>query len=585
MKKRNRVIGILLLITVLMICAIWASLSGMQQDNSDENKLTGVHRYELRDFLKIAELDTEETDRLVLPTVSETLTYADEQKIWKILGFDQIFTEKQKNQSKELDRKQWCSDYEKLIQELGRNDIQKTTIQYLGNVPGEERIITDQGNFSSGLPKEFWVYGAEYTVYVSGSELYGVYSETKEAISQKTQKSDVKNDTDLGENSEGTDQIKQIRVLLDNDNQRQPLRSSFQIRCESSCTVSTKEQSRYFDSKAVYTEKNLKQYLDAGGKVILTPKKNHTLYIRNADNGKWSAGYRGTMEVYKNKKGYWIVNVLPVEEYLYGVVPGEMPESFATEALKAQAVCARTYAYRALEGNKYKEWKADVDDSVNCQVYNRNGENKKTTQAVNDTKGIILKDNGKAAAVYYFSSSCGHTCGLEAWGSDQTKSWLTGVSTLTDKKGFGKWDTFLKENNRKAYDSHSRYFRWKAVVRLPEGYELKIQKREKSGVVTDIVYVKGGKKRHIKTENTIRSELGKYLISVTDSHGNSSKEEMLPSAFFTVEKGSKNGEFILYGGGYGHGIGMSQYGADGMAKSGNTYKEILEFYFRGIVIS
>lgn len=571
------------LIVVLALCAVWAALSGMRRNDHAENEFTYVHRYELRDFLKIAELDAQETDRLIIPEVSEVLTYEDEQKVWKILGFDQIFTIQKQNEGQKLSRKQWCSDYEKLIHELGRNDIQKTTVQYLGNVPGEDRIITDQGNFSSGIPEEFWTYGAEYTVYVSGSELYGVCSGTD--TKQNVQNKDTKTETGSGKRTESADQTKQIRVVLDNDNEQQPIRDGFKIRCTGACTVSTESQKHRFKTETVYTENNLKKYLDEGGKVTLTPDKNRTLYIRNEDNGKWSAGYRGTMEIYKNSKGYWIVNTLSVEEYLYGVVPGEMPESFEMEALKAQAVCARTYAYRAIGSDRYREWKADVDDSVNCQVYNRNGENDKTTGAVNDTEGIILKEeNGSPAAVYYFSSSCGHTCGLEAWGS-HTESWLTGVSTLTDKRGFGKWENFLKENDRKAYDSHSRYFRWKAVVRLPKGYTLNIEKREKTGVVTDIAYIKGGKKRHIKTENTIRSDLGKYLLSVTDSRGKSSQEDMLPSAFFTVEKGSTDGEFILYGGGYGHGIGMSQYGADGMAKAGKTYEEILRFYFHGIGIS
>ena len=85
--------------------------------------------------------------------------------------------------------------------------------------------------------------------------------------------------------------------------------------------------------------------------------------------------------------------------------------------------------------------------------------------------------------------------------------------------------------------------------------------------------------------NKIRQDLGKYMVKITDARGKTQTNiTMLPSAFFTIEK-EKGQSYVLYGGGYGHGIGMSQYGADGMASRGSTYKEILEYYFPGITLT
>ena len=371
---------------------------------------------------------------------------------------------------------------------------------------------------------------------------------------------------------------------MTNDNKKEPYRKTFEIVCKSACTVQAGDQKKKYQSNKTYTEKNIKDlFCDGVTSVTLTPEKNKTLYLKNADSGKWSDSHRGTITIYKNKSGYWLVNTVSLEEYLYGVVPGEMPQSFQLEALKAQAVCARTFACNSVNDKKYSGFHADVEDSVNSQVYNKNGENKKTTQAVNDTKGKVLGTaKGEYASIYYYSTSCGFTAGLEAWGEKEGKDYLKSVSTLEKKTSVKDWDKFLKQTDVKAYDSHSRYFRWKAEITLPKDYSLKLVKREKSGVVTDISYVKNKKERHVKTENKIRQDLGKYLVKLTDANGKTdTSANMLPSAFFTVEKGGKDGTYILYGGGYGHGIGMSQYGADGMASKGMKYDKILEHYFPG----
>ena len=111
------------------------------------------------------------------------------------------------------------------------------------------------------------------------------------------------------------------------------------------------------------------------------------------------------LDVYKRQAdGLVLVNDLYLEDYLTKVVPSEMPSSYEKEALKAQAVCARTYAYRQIQGNAYSQFGAHVDDSTNYQVYNNKETDEKTTAAVKDTYGKMLFYEDKAVEAFYFLS-------------------------------------------------------------------------------------------------------------------------------------------------------------------------------------
>ena len=117
--------------------------------------------------------------------------------------------------------------------------------------------------------------------------------------------------------------------------------------------------------------------------------------------------YYGTLEIKKTAQGLLIINELSLEAYLEAVVPSEMPASYEEQALMAQAVCARTYAVCQIQENSLEKYGADVDDSVNYQVYNNFRADKRTSKAVQDTKGQILCQNGEPITAYYFSTSAG----------------------------------------------------------------------------------------------------------------------------------------------------------------------------------
>lgn len=563
-----------------------------------------VYDYEVKDLFQIADLDEEEAKTLLLPKISSILTWKDADYIYRTLGFYDIV---QKSSGERISRADWCSCYETLLKSLGKDDaVSVIKFRYLGQVPGEQHIVTDQGNFETSIDEEFWNYGMYYQAYTIEGKILGIKEEvagqSKEHGQEQSQ--DTKTEENTQENSNAAsgiaDDYQSIKVLLTNDNEQNAFRTSFQIRCTAGCMIQAGDETRECKENTIVKESDIADLFKSDDTVVtITPKEDRTICIQEADTKSWSAPYRGSISVHRNENGYWLVNAVSMEEYLYGVVPGEMPEGFELEALKAQAVCARTFACDMIRGSKFKAYGADVDDSVNSQVYNKNGENAKALQAVDETKGMVLSEGETLipADIYYYSTSCGFTSGLEAWGQ-KTADYLTCVTTLKtvpencrvqQKENTSvltdievDWDSYLKQTDLQAYDSHSRYFRWKAYVTLPEGYSMKIEKREASGIVTDISYQKEDTIHHVATENDIRQNIGKYLTKVVDADGKEDTSvNMLPSAWFTVEAGETKGSYILYGGGFGHGIGMSQYGADGMAKEGKSFKEILNWFFPG----
>lgn len=150
-------------------------------------------------------------------------------------------------------------------------------------------------------------------------------------------------------------------------------------------------------------------------RVVLTNKETGSVYHEEVTYD--SQEYRGTLEILETEEGYVVINELPVEEYLYSVVPSEMPAGYPMEALKAQAICARTYAYLHILSPAYPQWNAHVDDTTAFQVYHTVEEQESTTRAVNETEGVVLlaPDGKNLAQTYYYSTSCGLGSDAHVW--------------------------------------------------------------------------------------------------------------------------------------------------------------------------
>ncbi len=307
--------------------------------------------------------------------------------------------------------------------------------------------------------------------------------------------------------------------------------------------------------------------------------------IKSLKRGDGVPEYAGTIELRGTAEGIVIINELPVESYLCGVVPSEMPSSYELEALKAQAVCARSYAYRQMEKYSYPEYEAHVNDSTDYQVYNNSAQSDTASQAVKETAGEAVMYNGKVATTYYYSTSCGKTTTTEAWGTKPGKD--NGYLKSVEIKG-----------DQGYYEKDLPWYRWSVTVSVETLSDLiglntgkdigrlkkiKITKRGPGDVA--LVMKAYGDKGNItvKTENKIRSALGGSAYTIKKQDGSETEgRDLLPSAFFTIKK--EKDHFIIEGGGFGHGIGMSQTGANEMAKQGKDYKEILKMFYNDITV-
>lgn len=337
------------------------------------------------------------------------------------------------------------------------------------------------------------------------------------------------------------------------------------------------------------------------GRMIITPDEPEAITIRSIERSQGTPVYSGSLEIKGTPEGVVLVNDLFLEDYLTKVVPSEMPPSYEKEALKAQAVCARTYAYRQIQGNTYSQYGAHVDDSTNFQVYNNTSANDKSTQAVKETYGKMLFYEDKPIEAFYFSTSCGRTADAGVWGTDSGKyPYLRAVEVKEGGKSLGKEDndgfeSYIKREDVIAYDTSYPMFRWQTdlpadvasaqISGAGQIQDMTVTDRGPGGIAGELTVTGSDGTVTIKGQSAIRSALGNPSLIITKKDGGTmTGSATLPSAFIAIEK--RTGEdgslsFHIYGGGFGHGVGMSQNGAQGMAKTGKGYKQILDFFYHG----
>ena len=187
--------------------------------------------------------------------------------------------------------------------------------------------------------------------------------------------------------------------------------------------------------------------------------------------------YRGSLEIIVRDGGFIIVNEVDIEEYLYSVLPSEMPVSFGIEALKVQAITARSYAYNQFYGNNFHRFGANVCDSVMSQVYNNMREAPESMRAVRETRGMCLTFNGVVISANFFSTSAGVTANNgEVWAQRPafnfpapTRPYLVSVrqyrnADFGDLSVEANMAEFIKNRNVQSYDSWSNFFRWYAEM-------------------------------------------------------------------------------------------------------------------------
>ena len=308
--------------------------------------------------------------------------------------------------------------------------------------------------------------------------------------------------------------------------------------------------------------------------------------------------YRGVIKLKVKSGKILIMNIIAMDKYLYGVLGREMSESFPIEALKAQSIAARNYAILSM--GRHSSDGFDLCNGVHCQAYGGvDSEGEKIRRAVDETSGKLLYHNGQVVACYYYSSNGGYTESSE-------NVWVASLGHLKGKPdpfeipsripNYYWTNTFTAEQIKNNLASKG--------IDIGDIVDVRVKSVSSNKHVTELVFVGTKGEKSYKKDN-IRAAFPQSLRSTlfTVSKGGGSSVNVLTGNGINVRDvvgtsyvlsgnglhtitggGGNNGEYTISGSGYGHGVGMSQYGAMFMAEQGYTYIDILKFYFTDVEI-
>jgi len=331
----------------------------------------------------------------------------------------------------------------------------------------------------------------------------------------------------------------------------------------------------------------------------------------------WHRGYyyAGAFEFRRNGGNITVINRVDMDDYVNGVVPYEMSSSWPLEALKAQAVCARSYAYTNLD--KHKTFGFDLCASVDCQVYNgARLETENTRLAVSQTRGQYAIWNGTVAQTFYHSSSGGST-------EDVTNVWVNDLPYLRavrdnfedlSRAANGRW-SYTVTNAQLTSILNSKGHANSGIVSFtadytPAGNVLALHFIDSSGrkltfsrerartilssathnisIFSQRFTVNSGQMLSVESANgtTTRTDLNN--ITILGAGGKTSQASAATqvigadSKISSVPQTQNDGTYVIQGTGWGHNVGMSQWGARGMAELGYSYTDIIAHYFTGV---
>ena len=372
-----------------------------------------------------------------------------------------------------------------------------------------------------------------------------------------------------------------------------------------------------------------KKYENLSGPLLLS--SNKPLEVIELNRKGTPAKYEGMFEIKASKKSRYfnLINIVDMQTYLKGVVPNEMPVSFGLEAQKAQAVAARNYVTRAQISPDF-----DVVDSTSSQVYyGLNSHTQTSNDAVDETQGIYALYRETPISALYYSTSPGISDDWDDVFNNGIKSnlhpYLRAKYETTNKPLKNEDDVIEFYSSKEGFDVNSPKLRWCVEfeqkelvdilnttllqqssaglvepkfdknVKIEGVKEIKPLKRTQSGKIIELLIStdKGdykikkelGIRRVLKKNNSMLASANFYVEkgALVDEDDNETQKENhgVIKLFSAINKDKYPDTFKLIGGGFGHGVGMSQYGAYNMAKSGKKYPEILHFYYTDINIS
>ncbi len=444
-----------------------------------------------------------------------------------------------------------------------------------------------------------------------------------------------------------------IRVLIKTTGYKDIYHADVELTATSDFTVSTKNTTKSYKKGDKVSLKPGNDLFKDGRITVKTESEDAKIKLLSVERAYGNPKYRGSIEIAEDDSGLIVVNELPLEEYLYAVIPSEMPTSYGSEALKVQAVCARSYSYRHLLANSLSKYGAHVDDSSSYQVYNNIAENEDSILAVKDTYGEVVKYDNEVITAYYYSTSCGHTTDPSSvWEYGEELPYLKGKLLVTEQEGEEaveaqsaqgekymdlsseeNFKSFIESTDLSTYDSQFSWYRWnvtmsikdiKSVIdsKLSTRYnsnpdliltktsdaedgknaifksvpidtvgdikDISVEKRESSGIISELLITGSEHTIKVLKEYNIRALLAPLYDSIIRQDGSEVNNlNLLPSAFFMIEEqkaDSDSKSFKLTGGGFGHGVGMSQNAVKSLVDSGKDYKQIVSYFYTGTEI-
>jgi len=295
-----------------------------------------------------------------------------------------------------------------------------------------------------------------------------------------------------------------------------------------------------------------------------TDYKTDRLFIQALDPESVSINgrkYRGNIRlVKKDALHLLVVNDIDLEDYVKGILYHEVSHYWPEEALKAQAIVCRTYALYQMGESSRRDY--DVTNDIYSQVYGgRTSERYRTNKAVEETKGLALVYNGSIFPAYFHATCAGHT-------EDASLLWKINISPLR-----GVACTFCKD---------SPHFNWHQVIALSELKKLLVKAGYKTGGDIKAIEILDRDNSGRIGELKIITAKEEFTISAKDFR-NSLSPNIIRSTNFTVSIAGNDAVFEGFG--WGHGVGMCQWGAYFMAKEGKNYKDILQYYYPGSELS
>lgn len=421
-----------------------------------------------------------------------------------------------------------------------------------------------------------------------------------------------------------------IRVILSNNDYTSYNMERVMLTCPCDFIVSDKigQMTRYYAGDNVTF---MAEDYEAGDYFVIEPvETSQKITLTSILRGYGNPSYHGKIEVHVVEDDMLqIINVVPLEQYLYTVVSSEAPAGIHPEARRALAICARGYAYFKMQDGSFSDYDAHLDDSSLCQVYNNVEATKDAVMAVKDTYGIVPTMDGNVILPLYFSTSAGVTgTNADIWGGTAYAYLNSNLETINKDIVILSDENMFKEfiDNCLGFDlieKNEPMFRWtisytkaemtkaiastleerirvssdnikvktgedryesKSIETIGDVVSVKVVERTPCGVVSALEIEGTEATIRVTGEINIRALITPVNQEIVRNDGQViTGWNSLPSSYYYVAE--ENGGFVIHGGGFGHGVGLSQMGANVLAEQGRNYQFILKHYYSNIELT